>query len=85
MRMSQSALLAFFLTTFSMSSFAEYYFVGKGACSDKRTPAHYKDEGSFNNRYSTNVSYNYYEKTYNLDLITGDDDPYVYPGMNIDN
>lgn len=89
----------FCLMIVSTATFAEYYFVGD-TCAKKYNNRIYKDTGSlsqnkYNYKYNTHYSqtrtysysYNstsYTHTTYNLDLITGDDDPYVYPGMNID-
>jgi hypothetical protein len=90
--------LIIYIAIFSTTSFAEYYFVGNSAsCNQRYNNKIYKDSGSFSqfsqfsqnkyNKYNNKYIYTYnsHETTYNLDLITGDDDPYTYPGMNIDN
>lgn len=93
-------LIIFFITAFSSAAFAEYYLVGKSSCDQaynqyNNTRKDYKDSGAYQHTQFTQYSqysqsnthtnyYNFHEKTFNLDLITGDDDPYAYPGMNID-
>jgi hypothetical protein len=83
----------------SFPIFAEYYFVKNtklpqnkfvhSAChvmpihkhhyAYKQQVVHFHHHPNFTHIYSP------YDKTnYNLDTITGDDDPYVYLGMNID-
>ena len=87
------------LMFFPLSTFAEYYFVKsniqKKSCrcnyfmhsyrkNKMLVHKHISQHTKLIRRHDSTIYLPCREKNYNLDMITGDDDPYIYPGMNID-